>query len=157
VTRQDAIAYDFLEADRIWPPGIIASKRSQPFVRALVEVLTRLPDDAYYAVEEFVSFVVEDPRIAAVNVPFTRSCSLESSLTIRFDTIVIFHRALDLSHKALVGLVAHELAHSFVSHPDYKSDEQGADSQALYWGFDEELEALRVEMQKSPQKSSASS
>ena len=147
MTRQESISYSFLESDRIWPP-LIGPDRSHPFVKALVDVLTRLPDDAYEAVEEFVYFVVEHPGFTAVNVPFKRSYpSLKGGVTIRFDTIVIFHTALKYSLKALVGLIVHELAHSFVDNPDYQSDEQGADSQAMRWGFDKELDMLKMEQQ----------
>jgi hypothetical protein len=135
-----------LESDRIWPP--IGYDRDHPFVKALVEVLTRLSDDAYYAVEDFVCFVVEDDKLAAINVPFKRHYpATQSDLIVRVDTIVIFHPALKYSNKALVGLIAHELAHSIIDYPDYQSDEQGADSLARRWGFDEELDILKMEQQ----------
>ncbi len=41
-----------------------------------------------------------------------------------------------------MGLIAHELAHSFVSNPEYQSDEQEADLQAQRWGFEEELDIM---------------
>ena len=100
-----------------------------------MDVLTRLPDDAYEVVSDYVYFVVEDPRIEAINVPFKQIYpSLEGDLTVRIDTIVFFHPTLQYSNKALVGLIAHELAHSIVNHSDYQSDEKGADSQARHWG-----------------------
>jgi len=69
MTGQEDIAYDFLKNDRIWPPNITPPR----FVKALVAVLERLPDDAYDKVSSWVSFVVEDPRFAATNVPFERT------------------------------------------------------------------------------------
>jgi predicted SprT family Zn-dependent metalloprotease len=57
---------------------------------------------------------------------------------------VIFHAALECSHKALVGLIAHEIAHGFVTQSDSRTDEKETDLQAIRWGFAEELEALQV-------------
>lgn len=149
MTSEEEISCDFLENDRIWPP-LIAFKPEHPFVKALLEVLTRLPVEAYYVVSKKVSFVVEDARITALNVPFNRSYpSNPNGLTVSFDTIVVFHQALAFPHAALVGLLAHELAHSFQSEPDYKTDEATTDALVLRWGFDRELEALRVEQQKA--------
>ena len=145
MTRQEDISYEFLENDRIWPP-FIASNRNYPFIKAFVEVLERLPEDDYDKVANQTSFVVEDSQVLATNVPFDRCYPQgQIELRVRFDVIVIFHAALDNSHKALVGLIAHELAHSFVSPSDYRTDENEADLQALRWGFAEELKALRVE------------
>ena len=145
MTRQEDISYDFLEGDKIWPP-FIAPNRNHPFVKALVEVLERLPDDAHDKVAHQTSFVVEDHQVLATNVPFDRCYPpIQSELRVRFDIIVIFHAALDNSHKALVGLIAHELAHSFVTQSNYRTDETETDLQAIRWGFAEELEALKVE------------
>lgn len=69
MTRQEDVAYDFLESDRIWPPGLARTA----FRQALKEALMRLPDDVYDVVSERVLFVVEDPRINAINVPFNRA------------------------------------------------------------------------------------
>lgn len=149
MARQEDIAYDFLESDRIWPV-FIPSNRNHPFVKSLVEVLERLPDDAYKKLASQTSFVVEDPSVLATNVPFERAYPpIRHGLRVRFDTIVIFHPALDFSHKALVGLIAHEIAHSFVTGQDYKADEQEADSQVLRWGFAEELEVMACEKARS--------
>ncbi|MFC1762228.1 hypothetical protein ACFL6U_09110 [Planctomycetota bacterium] len=112
--RKDDIAYDFLENDRIWPLFIV-SNHQHPFIQALVEVLMRLPDKVYDVVSRKVSFVVEDDQDLAVNVSFSRSYPPTSKkLTVSFDTIVIFHQPLTWPHTALVGLLAHELAHSIV-------------------------------------------
>lgn len=116
-------------------------------------MLTRLPDDAYEVVSDYVCFVVEDSRITATNVPFKQIYPpLGGDLTVRVDTIVFFHPALQYSTKALVGLIAHELVHSIAELPVYQSDEQEADSQAGCWGFDEELAMLKVEQQNSDNK-----
>jgi hypothetical protein len=149
VSREEDIAYDFLENDRIWPPNI-ASNRGHPFIKALVEVLIRLPNHIYEEVAEMVSFVVEDPQFMATNVPFNRvHPSSSNSLNVRFDTIVIFHQALACPHNALMGLLAHELAHSFSNQSNYKNDEAMADKLVVQWDFGKELEALKIERQKS--------
>jgi hypothetical protein len=161
--RREEISYDFFESDRIWPPTI-TSNSSHPFNKAFQDVLIRLPEQDYNKIVSHMRFVVEDPRILAINVPFNHRVSLkllESSKTqlslpetldIRVDTIVFFHSAMEFSHKALVGLIAHEIAHSFVNKPDYRSDEQAADAQSRKWGFQEEMEALQVEIQRLAQK-----
>jgi hypothetical protein len=144
MTRQEDISYDFLGNDRIWPP-FIASNTNHPFIKALVEVLERLPEDAYDKVAEQTSFVVKDPRFLATNAPFDQYYPPpKSELRVRFNTIVIFHAALECSHKALVGLIAHEIARGFVTQSDYRTDEKETDLQAIRWGFAEELEALQV-------------
>lgn len=129
MSRQEDIDYNILTGDRIWPP-FVGYDHNHPFVKALVEVLTRLPDEDYDAVEEFVYFVVETREILAINVPLKMGYpSVESNSTIRFETIVIFHSALKFPHKALIGLIAHEVAHSFVDIPDHKRNEQETDLQ----------------------------
>ena len=153
MTRLEDIDYDFLANDRIWPPGIAPNH----FVKALVEVLKRLSDDAYDTVSERVSFVIEDPRILAVNVPFKRIYpACPSEFEIRFDTIVIFHQALEYPRSALVGLLAHELAHSFVSNgQDYEADEAETSSLVIDWGFDIEHKACLDEQLKAKNQSSS--
>ncbi|MFC1554905.1 hypothetical protein ACFL7D_09740 [candidate division KSB1 bacterium] len=149
MTRMEDIIYDFLESDRIWPPGIVSTK----FEKALIEVLKRLTDDVYDIVSERVLFVIEDPRIAAVNVPFKRifpNCT--NKIELRFDTIVVFHQALAYSNTALVGLLAHELAHSFVRGRDYKTDEEETDKMVISWGFAKEHKALMSEQKKEEDK-----
>lgn len=148
MTREEDIAYDFLESDRIWPP--ISTNRGHSFIKALVEVLTRLPDEAYDLVSAKVSFVVEDGQFLAINVPLDRFYPPNpNGLTVSFHTIVVFHQALAYPHAALVGLLVHELAHSFESKEDYKADEEAADALALRWGFGREFEALKAEQQKA--------
>lgn len=149
MNRQEKISYSFLESDRIWPP-VLALKFSGPFIEALIEVLKRLPDDAYDVVEDYVCFVVEDPQCLAINVPFRRdfSSSKNQKIKCRLDTIVLFERAFQYSHNALVGLIAHELAHSLQSQQEeYVADELATDELAIRWGFDKELQLLRSEME----------
>jgi hypothetical protein len=144
MTRQEDISCDFLESDRIWPPSLAPTS----FIEALKEVLLRLPDDAYDDISDRVRFVVDVPPFLAVNVPFRRvypTCS--NPFTVELYTIVVFLQALSGSHRALVGLLAHELAHSLVSMPDHRSNEEAADALAISWGFDRELEVMRAEFQ----------
>ena len=149
MTREEDISYDFIGNDRIWPP-YIPSNPSHPFMKALIEVLKRLPEDDYAQVAAQVTFVVEDLKFTAFNVPFERFYPpTHNELQVRFDTIVIFHPALDYPHKALMGLIAHEIAHSFVDNKlDYKTNEQETDLQARQWGFGIELETLQEEKDK---------
>lgn len=149
MSRQEDIASGFIENDRIWPP-FVASQRGHPFVIALIAVLERLPEDVYDVVDAIVSFVVADPQIAAVNVPFERIYPpAPKGIKVRFDTLIFFESALSFPQKALMGLIAHELAHSLQSMPDYEADERGADALVVRWGFEEELEALRKAQSES--------
>ena len=137
--RLDEIQRSFLGSDRIWPPGAA----TETFKAALVEVLSRLPDDAYDHVDNSISFVVAHPNVWGVNVPIRYSCSPSpTAYQLNFDTVVLFESGLALPARALVGLLAHELAHSFVSGADYASDEIATDAIAESWGFGAELQAL---------------
>lgn len=141
--NEEEISAAFLENDRIWPPSI-GAQRNHPFITALIEVLKRLPEDVYDVVEGVASFVVADPHIAAVNVPFERVYPpAPKGIKLRFDSIVFFESALSFPRKALLGLIAHELAHSLQSIPDYEADEREADALVVHWGFRDELQALR--------------
>jgi len=131
MTRQEDIHCDFLGNDRIWPPNLAPPH----FIEALFQVLERLPEDAYDEVDARVSFVVEVPGFIAYNVPFNPAyLPCAGSLEVRFDTIVVFHQALTLPQAALMGLLAHELAHTLVNKRDYSADEQAADDLAQQWG-----------------------
>jgi hypothetical protein len=148
MSREEDILYDFIESDRIWPPIFMADMK-HVFVRALTDVLVRIPDEVYDMVTNRVNFVVEDPRIHAINVPFSRYCppSAEGHY-VQFETIVVFHQLLAYPFNALVGALAHEIAHSFVSGEDFRSDEEKVDALVLEWGFRKELEAAHVQMNR---------
>lgn len=51
----------------------------------------------------------------------------------------------------LVGLLAHELAHTIVQQPNHEDNEQAADMLVSRWGFDMELKALRAACPKEGQ------
>ncbi len=129
----------FLTEDHIWPPSPALHARFDPAFR---ELLTRLPPDVFDIVQSRISFVVEDPtvNITAVNVPAPAGIPPEQGI----DTIVVFHTAWELSQSARVGLLVHEIAHSFVRGSDYKADEQLADEKVRAWGFGEELAQLKL-------------
>ena len=142
MTRLESILCDFLESDKIWPPGLAP----QPFKKALVEVLMRLPEDDYNEISSRIMFVVESEELSATNAPLTQFCPPSTEgYDLRFDTIVIFHPCFDYPHAALVGLLAHEIAHCFVRGQDYDADEDAADQQVHKWGFEIELLALDAE------------
>jgi|GEM_PF-3552740 len=146
MTRQEDIAYDFLEGDRIWPLG----PAHVSFTRALKEVLSRIPDEAYSMIAAKVYFVVEDLRFAALNVPFNRlypPCTRDHE--VKIDTIVVFHGALTYPYAALVGLLAHELAHSIAMEDNHLANEAAADKLVRQWGFSKELKALSFEQKKA--------
>jgi len=153
MSREEDIAYDFLESDRIWPQTVSFNHR-HPFMKALINVLECLPGDVYDTVSSILSFVVEDNNFTALNVPFSRFYpSPPKGLKVRIDTIVVFHPALEYPHDALVGLLAHEIAHSFVDLADHVSNEEATDTMVEKWGFGKQLKALRAEQKKERDKS----
>ena len=62
---------------------------------------------------------------------------------------MIFHPCLDYPHAALVGLLAHEIAHCFVAGHDCDADEDATDQRVHIWGFEEEIKALDAENAKA--------
>ncbi len=134
----------FITSDRIVPPiDAIQSK----FTPALCEVFSRLPPkDFQVAVTQF-SIVLQNPEVLeCLAINFQRPRSAPSSRANLF-TIIFFHFCWKLSAKALVGLIAHEFAHSFVTgyEFDYLGDEMATDAKACDWGFQNELLCLSRE------------
>lgn len=133
MSREEDIMY-MLESDWIWSP--LFHPNLDRFVKALEEVLYRLPDDYFDRVYDGVHFVVDVGIMRAVNVPGVADRS-------DHDHVVIFFMAFSLSDKGLIGLIAHELAHSFVVEYDYAENEKAADDLVRRWGFADELAELR--------------
>jgi hypothetical protein len=146
MSRIGDISYSFLKSDRIWPPGFGADL-GHPYIKALVEVLERLSDDIYDEVDLRLLFVFELPPIVAINCPFARPYPpMKNCFTVRLDTVIIFHSAINLSNKALIGLFAHEIAHTFVEEREHYQNEEATNKLAYSWGFQEELDLLEKEL-----------
>ncbi len=139
MSREEDISL-ILESDRIFPPDVGRENRRR-FIDALVQVLKRLPEDAFCYVELDVGFVVDDGYALALNVPWSRTFpSLDGRrVTVRYDQIVILRSAFQLSDKGLIGLIAHEIAHSLVDKDDHFENERAADALVTEWGFGDEL------------------
>jgi hypothetical protein len=135
-----------LERDGIWPPPM--SPQRHKFCAALREALCRLPQKAFDEVDNQVRFLLDDPSLQmfAVNAPAPPSADLSGRPGI--DTIIFFRTCMDLSLKALVGLIAHEIAHSFVCCKDYAEDEILAENKTRAWGFGAELDCLKSEKER---------
>ena len=131
---------NIVKSDNIWPPTASSNQLLAP---ALCEVLSRLPQEDFDFVESNVSFIVEDPKLTplAFNVP----AKGEMGRKIGLDRIVFFESSWLLSPKALIGLVAHELAHSFVTGKDDTKDELLVNQRVCDWGFQDELICLQRE------------
>jgi hypothetical protein len=145
--RQEDISY-YISKNMIWPPTIHVLSHEHPFMKALYEVLERLPEDVFAEVVANVYFVVEFEglNLLATNAPIILTCPpTPHSYNLKVSNIIIFNRALELSHPSLVGLIAHEIAHSIHPGPEYHEDEKLADDTAREWGFAAELEALADE------------
>ena len=142
----------FVESEKIWPPGCYARGL---FIPPLREVLMRLPEQVFEFFEEHISFVLDCPKVKAwaMNVPnlmyngigYTDDRSEAASTPSTPASIVFMRSAWELPHAAMVGLIAHELAHSFVNGSDYSEDEALANEMARSWGFAEKLLALENE------------
>lgn len=140
----------YMQSDRVWP-ALLNTPTRQRFNLALVEVLRRLPDDIFDIVETDLGFVVQEPTYRAINVPY--ECVLPPSdkpIKFRIDQVVIFSNAFDdLSDPALVGLLAHEIAHSIEERRDHSANEAAADERVRAWGFEKELAELSARKGKT--------
>jgi hypothetical protein len=138
--RYEEIEY-MVESDRIWPP--VPSPARQKFNAAFREVLSRLPEEVFDQVQSEIGFVLEDPTVdlLAVNVP---APSGDGGGKLGIDTIVFFRTCLNFAPEARIGLIAHEIAHSFVRGRDNREDEALANDKAREWGFGDELNCLAL-------------
>ncbi len=135
MSREEDVEY-FLTGDHVWPP-IVQCNIEHPVMKALREVLLRLPNDIFDEVDERIQFIVQEDSMLAVNVSYRQPIE---NANFRLDTIVVYKRSFEYPHSALVGLVAHEIAHSFVDDKEYKINEEMTDKRAIEWGFKDELE-----------------
>jgi hypothetical protein len=129
-----------IESDWIWPP--VSSEPMRKFKASCREVLSRLPDEVFSQVESEIGIILDDPSVEmlAVNVPPPRSPDGKGKMGI--DSIAFFRSCLGFTSDALIGLIAHEFAHSFVRGRDYTEDEALVDQKARDWGFGYELDRL---------------
>ena len=137
---------NMLERDGIWPPTV--SPERNRFCEALREVLSRLPQEAFDKVDDKVRFLLDDPSLKMLAENALSPPSSALSGRVGSDTIVFFRTCLDLAPKALIGLIAHEIAHSFVCGKDYLENEILAKKQAPEWGFGPELACLESEKER---------
>jgi hypothetical protein len=135
-----------LGRDRIWPPRV--SAWSHKFRAALREVLSRLPQKMFDKVENEVGFVLEEPSTKMLAVNAYHPPLVDPTAESGTFTIVIFRSCMDLAQEALIGLIAHEIAHSFVCGKNYREDEKLVDDKAREWGFGPELECLEREKKR---------
>lgn len=131
----------FFETDRIWPPTWQFTDCGKRFAKALSDVFWRLDEDSYYGAEDL--WFVLDTGYLAISVPRDIICQeTETPYKQSYDCVFISSRAWQLSDKALVGLLAHEIAHSFETRGEHTENEQAADALVRKWGFGAELDAL---------------
>jgi hypothetical protein len=91
--------------------------------------------------------VIQTPEVIALNVllPLLLIPGIKKRITPIKYVVVLFECCFRFSSSARVGLIAHELAHSFVNGADYKADEAAADGLVVKWGFSAELAQKEVE------------
>jgi hypothetical protein len=122
-------------------------KGSKQVSRALTEVLCRLPDEAADFILCNSDIVVIDGSSSAAWSRRLDCPAYNEPHERRVHIVVLRKRLRDMPYKAVVGEVAHELAHVFAGH-DVKSDEscqEEADRLARDWGFGDEIDALKRE------------
>ena len=135
---------NYMESDSVWP-ALLNTPTRKRFNRALIEVLRRLPDDIFDTIEFSLGFVVQESDYRAINVPFKRVIPPhKQNYELKMDQVVIFSNAFDLSDTALVGLIAHEIAHSVEDLSDHFQNELRADERVKEWGFEKELAELSL-------------
>ena len=133
-----------------------------PFIRkrdnAILEVLSRIPEDAYETLEKMVlsdkfEWFVPEYTLDACTSPFFSSFKQEP---VEGDEIREYAKVIYLSPRLeekkldlMIGIVAHELAHVYLRHnligssmDEYERQEKEADDLIIKWGFTEELEAV---------------
>jgi hypothetical protein len=148
MTPRDEDILNFMQSDRIWPALLNTPSRKR-FNTALVTVLHRLPDDAFDQVYDDVWFVVQEPTYRALNVPYSRILpASQYEREFKIHQVVIFNTTFDLSDEAIVGIIAHELAHSIVEYPDHFQNESAADGLVKTWGFERQLGELVTNRRK---------
>ena len=146
----------FLTEGHIWPHNI---PNDHPIKIALAEVLRRLPEDDFYQATCDVQIIIESMEMLGVSVPFGRTypqahlIRFKRDLTVALHTIVIFERSLKFSSRALVALVAHEIAHIFENEDEYGKSERVTNDLVVRWGFEKELRQLEEEKKLLRQES----
>lgn len=132
--------------DGVWPPSV--SPERNRFCAALCETLSRLPQEAFDKVEDNIRFLLDDPSLnmLAINAPAPQSSHLFNKPGI--DTIIFFRDSLQLTTKALIGLIALEITYSFISDKNPAQEKTLAASKARQWGFERELACLECEKEK---------
>lgn len=151
MSRQEDVRL-FLESGKIAPLNWIAGDHARLFAGALSEVLRRLPDEVFDdVVEPNVDFVVDMGGFEALNAPraWVIPTGGASYLTIRRDTIILLQPCWQYSQRALIGLIAHEIAHSVREENEHFENEAAADSLVREWGFVEEMDAFESERNPS--------
>jgi hypothetical protein len=128
---------NMMERNRIWPPPV--SSWSHRFRAALREVLSRLPQEVFDRVENEFNFVLEEPELEMLAATVPAPSQAPSR------TIVFFRGCLRFTPKALAGLIAHEIARTFVHEKYGRTDEILADNKAREWGFGAELDCKENE------------
>lgn len=105
-------------------------------IKPLELVLNGLPEDDFQVIWKKVRIVVREEGTVGLNIhpPKLRPAEMF--------TVIFCCHGLNLSFDARVGLVAHELAHTF----DEVSDEAATDAKARSWGFADQILCIYTEL-----------
>lgn len=133
---------------------LLHADHSPKLEKALVEFMTRLDDDLFNELSSEDILILDCATEASTVRTLTRYCKGHRKLKEHKTHIIVFRRGLqDLSPRAVLGEVAHEFGHLISSlRHDVKTGlpatlEQEADALAKGWGFAEEIEANRAELE----------
>ena len=117
---------------------------SEKVKQAVTEVLCRLPQEAADVLLCNSDIVVIDGSSSCA-WSWRHVCLGHDGLLEKLLYVVVLRVALrDMPYKAVVGEVAHELAHVFLRHRLYDPEDvqKQADATASQWGFQEEIDCL---------------
>lgn len=113
----------------------------------LSQVYKRLPEEVQEDVRARICFAFQDPVLNAINIPIQGFVTGKTGAMVpyRKDLIVVFSKSFALSDSSLMGLLAHEIAHSLIELSDNDQNEAAADAKVKEWGFVAELLSLQSE------------
>ena len=134
----------YLQGESIYTPS---SKLKNPFYNVIIEVLERLPDEIFDIVEKNIRFILESSPMWTMNFHFKKSCPQTLRIfprKIEISTIILFHSCLELNRKALIGVIANEIAHCvLVYYPTRHMLGKTKKDLTKAWGFAIEIEEMK--------------
>src|SRR5258708_17112669 len=134
------------EFETFWNNKVFPSCNEPVLHAALLDFMARVSDEVMEVINSKIWIVYLSSKFRALNVPIHEIIRPhKEALRFEKDVLVFSDHFGRLSPKAGIGLIAHEVAHSFVEKSDHFENEAAADDLVKSLGFAEELQALREE------------